>query len=115
MRGCRRNQRPIAYALYGVGEELDEFGNKIKGFGPKQDLKLYYTDSKSEVSHDVFGASLDYDKVMISYDMKCPIDEYSKIWIGSDQYQVKKALKNLNSIYYAIKRVEAPLKNEQDH
>ena len=108
MRNCKRNQRTITYSLYGAATTTDEWGNEVKSYGDKVETTLSISPATGETSEDVFGVSLDYDMVLTTFDMKCPIDEYSKVWIDGEQYKVKKKAKNLNTILYAVKRVEAP-------
>lgn len=106
MRDCRRNQSTISYSLYGVSDVKDEFGNTVKGYGEKQSMRLCAAPVTGEVSMAVFGADLNYDKILSTHDKMCKIDEFSKIWIDGSRYQVKKVAKNLNVTLIAVERVE---------
>ena len=61
---------------------------------------------------DVFGYLESYDKVLITDDMDCPIDENTVLFIDKEpqvvdgkpmyDYTVKRVAKSLNSISYAV-------------
>jgi hypothetical protein len=67
---------------------------------------------------DRFGINIQYDKVIVTCDMSCPIDETSILWVdtlpvleedGSTEtphdYVMQCVARSLNSIAYAVKRV----------
>lgn len=116
MRLLRRNKQLIYYALYEGKEPLrDEYGNETGEY------KLFYSDpiplklsvsaAKGESSTRQFGELADYDKVIITDDINCPIDEHSILWIDNldtnkpHDYVVKRVARSLNIISYAVSKV----------
>lgn len=86
MRDCARNKIEVWYALRDVGKEKDEWGNTkdVTTCGDPKKLTIGVSANKGEASAQAFGADLRYDREMVTHDMSCPIDEYSKLWIGAD-------------------------------
>lgn len=113
MRDAKRNQSTIYYALRNVTQEKDSWGNTtdVKGYAAPVALRISVSANKGEASAQAFGADLQYDREMVTHDMACPIDEYSRLWLdGRDtadthNYEVVAVSKSLNCIRYAIKRV----------
>lgn len=138
MRDLRRNQKTIYYTLYQDSVpvyELDENGKIIyveingekvpvetgettSGYSEVKEFSFNVSASKGETENNVFGKSLDYDKVLLTHNTACEIDEYSRLWIdtkpfmGNDgktdsepEYEVKRVAKSLNHIMYAVKKV----------
>lgn len=114
MRNLRRNQSVIHYALRTVSLETDEWGNthEAKGYTAPVELRISVSANKGETEASGFGADLSYDKEMVTHDMACPIDEYSRLWVDgrsvtdTHNYEVAAVSKSLNCIRYAIRRVE---------
>ena len=113
MRDLKRNQQTIWYALLTVSKDMDEWGNTkdIKTYGEPVPIKMSLSGNKGEASQVAFGTDLQYDREMSTHDMDCPIDEYTHLWLdGRDtadthNYIVKAVSKTLNSIRYAIEKV----------
>lgn len=113
MRGLRRNQQNIWYALLSEIIETDEWGNteNVKSYGTPLSLRISVSANKGEASAQPFGVDLQYDREMITHDMNCHIDEYTHLWLdGRDpadthNYEVVAVSKSLNCIRYAIRRV----------
>ena len=112
MRDLRRNQREIHYALLVKGKGKDEWGNEdeTNGYAEPVPFRISKSANKGEASAQAFGADLQYDREMVTHDMACPIDEYSRIWIDRDptephNYEVAAVSPSLNCIRYALKRV----------
>ena len=114
MRDLKRNQQNIWYALLNVTAETDEWGNTtdIKTYGAPLSARVSVSPNKGEASAQAFGTELKYDREMSTHDMRCPIDEYTKLWLdGRDpadthNYIVKAVSKSLNCIRYAVERVD---------
>lgn len=121
MRLLKRNAREIQYALY-IGQEdivsgEDEYGNPIfsgeteKKYSEKRALQANIGPPDGTTTADVFGGNVTYDRVLVTFDMDCPIDENSILWIDKDpetapyDYNVAAVRPSLNCIRYAIKRV----------
>ena len=113
MRDLKRNQQTIWYALLNVAADKDEWGNTkdIKTYGEPVQIKMTLSGNKGEASEQAFGADLKYDREMSTHDMNCQIDEYTHLWIDgrstdeTHNYIVKAVSKSLNSIRYAIEKV----------
>ncbi len=113
MRDLKRNQQTIWCSLLNVSSEQDEWGNTndIKAYGEPFPIKMTLSGNKGEASEQAFGTALQYDREMSTHDMNCPIDEYSHLWLdgkdtaGTHNYIVKAVSKTLNSIRYAIEKV----------
>lgn len=123
MRSLERNKKTIYYALYSsktpvYDDDGNDTGETIAGYSKPVKFKIRVSPSKGETEENVFGKSLDYDKVLYTADKTFPIDEYSILWIdrmpeinpdGSTNtkhdYEVKRVAKDLNEWLFAIKRV----------
>lgn len=83
MRDSERNKAKIWYALRNVAKQEDEWGNTkdVTTYGDPQELKISVSASKGEATSQAFGADLKYDREMVTHDMSCPIDEYTRLWI----------------------------------
>lgn len=138
MRDLKRNQNKIYYTLYQESVpvyEVDENGDIIyveidgvkvpvetgettSGYTEVREFDVNVSASKGETENNVFGKSLDYDKVLLTHDTMCEIDEFSRLWIDTKpiigvggeansepEYTVKRVAKSLNHIMYAVKKV----------
>lgn len=113
MRDSEKNKVQIWYALRNVRAEKDEWGNTkdVTTYSAPLGFKISVSANKGEASAQAFGADLKYDREMVTHDMSCPIDEYSRLWLdGRDgvethNYEVVAVSKSLNCIRYAIRRV----------
>ncbi len=122
MKILERNKVALWYQLYD-GKEIvvDEYGNETGGSKPvyKDAVKLRANVSSATGSAQIeqFGNFAGYDKVIVTDDMSCPIDENSVLFIdkppeyGEDgtplyDYVVKRVAKSLNAVAYAVSRVD---------
>lgn len=121
MRSLERNKRLIHYALYtGKTPVVDEYGNLTGDYEPTyaspEKLRISVSAAKGKYSTMQFGGLEMYDKVMVTSDMDCPISETTILWVDKSpldskgkvnayDYVVTRVAKGLNSISYAIKRV----------
>ena len=113
MRDLKRNQQTIWYALLNVSKSTDEWGNTVDilGYGEPIKLKINVSANKGEASAQAFGTELNYDREMSTHNMSCPIDEYTHLWLDgrntadTHNYEVAAVSRSLNSIKYAIRRV----------
>lgn len=122
MRCMERNKRTFHYALF--KEEVphkDEDGNES---GEPQVIYEVPVEMRANVSPatgnsniEQFGNDLRYDKVIVTDDLTCPIDENSVLFVDTlpckdddgnllFDYVVKKVARSLNSISIAISKVE---------
>ena len=129
MKVLKRHKTTYAYAMYkGIRSLIDSEGNSTFEEEP-----IYYEPIYAEahvsiatgnVDSSEFGNILDYDKVIMTDDMNCPINEQSILFIdtvpvpnnanplnddGSYQlsydYEVKRVAKSFNSISIYIKKL----------
>lgn len=124
MRCMERNKTKIYYALmdgktalrdengYLTGEERISYGKPIA-------LKASVSAAMGETNSRQFGEQEAYDKVIVTDDPLCPIDEYAVLWVDKmpklnadkttdtpHDYVVKKAARSLNTVSYAIAKVK---------
>lgn len=121
MKTMERNKVPFWYLLYDKKEPvIDEYGNETG------DYRVVYKEAvqrKENISAatgsaqvEQFGNFISYDKVIVTDDLSCPIDENSVLFIDKEpeydpdgnplyDYIVKRVAKSLNSISYAVSKV----------
>lgn len=116
MRDLKRNQQTIFYRMYEKNTEIiDEYGNSTGQFKPEygelKAISVSVSASRGSTDSQQFGSMLDYDKVLITANMNCEINENTILWIDEpdtekpNDYIVKKLAKSLNQIQIAVKRV----------
>lgn len=124
MRNCQRNQTAFWYRLYNPSPEplIDEYGNETGEYAvsylePVQ-CNGNVSPAKGEVQLAQFGNLENYDKVIVTADMNCPIDENSVLYVGIEpvqsesgewsahNYIVRRVAKSLNQIAIAISEVD---------
>lgn len=111
------NTREIAYSLYeGRGEVIlddDDYetGEREMLYSDPVTIRVNVSVPEGEAWVAVFGTVENYDRIVITDDMECPIDENSVLWIDSDpdgdpyDYKVVRVAKYLNHIAYAVSKV----------
>lgn len=124
MRGLKKNQRGMYYALYKEDIPIyDENGNEELESKSGFDAPVQYTASlstgQSDAEESPFGKNVTYDRVISTCDTSLPIDENSLIWVkntpaynadgtvnpDSADYEVAAPpLDGLNSLRIAIKK-----------
>lgn len=115
MVGLKRNQQTFYYALYNSKEAVvDDWGyetgeDDITYTDPVEMTASISTATGATITEQ-FGTDVDYDKVILTHDLSCPIDEHSVLWVDTDtsndfDYIVKRVAKSLNCIAYAISKV----------
>lgn len=124
MRGLKKNQRPMYYALYDNEIPIyDENGNEEleTRAGYKTPVLFYASLStgQSDAEESPFGKNVTYDRVISTCDTSLPIDENALIWVknkpvfnadgtvngDSADYEVAALpLDGLNSLRIAIKK-----------
>lgn len=110
MRNLKRNTQKIFYALYSEDSGVDKWGNTIGGYTEPVAIYMSLSADSSDTENEVFGKNLTYDRQIVTSDMSCPIDEYSRLWIGiptteSHNYIVVRVATTMRQKRYAIKRV----------
>lgn len=118
MRILDRNKQKFYYSLY-EGDEHKRDDNFY--FRPKYSeaklCKANISAAKGNTENELFGTTADYDRVIITDDMACPIDEQSVLFVDIKpkfdehnrplgDYIVKRVARSLNNISYAISKVD---------
>ena len=120
MKIMSRNKRPFWYILY-QGTELGKDANgyetgekSVKYAGPvKMEANISPAAGYAQIQQ--FGQFISYDKVIITDDMTCPIDENAVLFIDKKpeykdgrplyDYVVKQIAKSLNLVSIAVSKV----------
>lgn len=121
MRTLKRNQRPFCYCLYNEQEtQYDEYGNETgePRVTYSQPVKMLANISQAtgQSNTEQFGNLENYDKVIVTDDLNCPIDENSVLFIDKEpeysldgdpmfDYTVRRVAKSLNSMSIAVRKV----------
>lgn len=122
MRCLHRNKRKFYYALFKDKVAIkDEYGNDSGEYRvvyqTPVEMKANVSAATGEAQVEQFGNSLLYDKVIITDELDCPVDEHSVLCIDSlpsydkdgnliFDYIVKKVAKSINTISFAVSKVE---------
>lgn len=122
MRCLHRNKRKFYYALFKEKVAIkDEYGNDSGEYRvvyqTPVEMKANVSAATGEAQVEQFGNSLSYDKVIITDELDCPVDEHSVLCIDSPpsydedgnlifDYIVKKVAKSINTISFAVSKVE---------
>lgn len=123
MRALERNKKTFYYALHGTEVEILVDGKhtfeKTIAYGAWTEMRANISPARGESSADVFGADVNYDRVIVTDDLTCPIDEHTVLAIDiapnqrtalTDEpifdYVVTKKAQSLNSIQYAVRKVQ---------
>ena len=113
------NDRKLYYCLYaGVTDVRDASGNrygeKTVTYGNPVELWANISPARGYAQTEAFGSLDDYDKVVLTKDMTCPIDENTVLFIDKEpanaadrayDYVVKRVAKSLHHIAYAVRKV----------
>lgn len=121
MKTLKRNQVSLWYLLYDHKEPVkDEDGNETgeSQVFYKTAVQMYANVSAATGTAQVeqFGNLAGYDKVIVTDDLTCPIDENTVLFLDKEpeydddglplyDYLVKRVAKSLNSISYAVSKV----------
>ncbi len=118
MRCLERNKQTFYYSLYvGNTDMKDEngfyTGESAVEYSPPVEMKANISPASGSAELEWFGNDIAYDKVIVTCDMSCPIDENSVLYIDVNpedekakfDYVVKKVAKSLNSITIACAKV----------
>ena len=132
MRTSQRNKRPVWYCLYlGETEQTDSdnnyTGEMATNYATPVKLNCNVSPATGQSDTEMFGNLTDYDRVIVTEWVDCPIDENSVLFVdktptdvpvpGSDppatvkstdgyNYIVRRVAKSINSVSIAIKKVE---------
>ena len=117
MKILERNKQQFYYSLYeGKSDVKDDYGNKLPKYSEAVSCRASVSSEKGNAENEAFGTNIDYNRVIITDDMACPIDEQSVLFVDIKpkydeygkplgDYIVTRVARSLNNISYAIKRV----------
>lgn len=121
MKTMERNKVPFWYLLYDRKEAVkDEDGNETGDYRVVYKKAVFRRENISAATGSAqveqFGNFISYDKVIVTDDLCCPIDENTVLFIDKEpeydeygnplyDYIVKRVAKSLNSISYAVSKV----------
>ena len=122
MRCLKRNMTPFWYCLYESSEDqYDEYGNLLPEplvtYAEPVQMMANISAATGQAQTEMFGGLDSYDKVIVTADMSCPIDEHTVLFIDKEpehnlenglmyDYIVKRVAKSLNSISIAVRKVD---------
>lgn len=121
MKIMERNKSLFYYSLYGtkrpvLDDEGYETGETTVGYSEPVAMRANVSAATGVAQTEQFGNFIAYDKVIVTDDMDCPIDENSVLFIDKEpafdgdgnplyDYTVKRVAKSLNSISIAVSKV----------
>lgn len=121
MKIMERNKTSFHYLLYlGNTPLVDgngyETGESKVSYGNAVAMRANVSAASGSAQFEQFGNFISYDKVIVTDDMSCPMDENSVLFIDKKpeydstgnplfDYIVKRVAKSLNSISYAVSKV----------
>ena len=100
---------------------IDEYGNEtgetVRHYARAVEMYANISPATGQSQVEQFGNLDNYDKVIVTDDMNCPIDEHSVLFIDKQpeystdslpiyNYIVKRIAKSLNSISIAVRKVD---------
>lgn len=120
MRIMERNKQSFWYLLFDHTELIvDEYGNEagtLSVYAEAEGMRANVSAATGASQVEQFGNLAGYDKVIVTDDMTCPIDENSVLFLDKEpecsedgrplyDYMVKRVAKSLNSISIAVMKV----------
>lgn len=121
MKLMERNKTGFWYLLYDrkepvTDEDGNETGEETVVYRDAVPFRANVSAATGSSQVEQFGALSGYDKVIVTDDMDCPIDEHSVLFLDKKpeydgdgrplyDYMVKRVAKSLNSISYAVTKV----------
>lgn len=122
MKVMERNKSTFYYMLYVrteviVDDEGYETGEKKVVYDEAVSMRANISPATGQSNVEQFGNLENYDKVIVTDDLTCPIDENSVLFIDKSpdydeegnplyDYTVKRVAKSLNSISIAVSKVK---------
>lgn len=116
MRLLKRNLQTVYYSLYEEVEEIQDdegyyTGEKSVSRSTPVAIEVSLSPAAGDTTTALFGNLEQYDKVMTTDDLTCPITKDTVLWVetspdNSYDYIVRRVSKSLNYISYAIAKVD---------
>lgn len=115
MRTLELNKLPFHYALFKSKTPIvDEYDNltgeyEITYYTPVA-ARANISPAVGRIVTELFGDREQYEKLIITYDVNCPIAESTILWIDvptteAHDYIVKRVSRSLNHVVYAVSKV----------
>lgn len=121
MRALERNKQSFFYLLYDrkepvTDEDGNETGEETVVYKPAVPFRANVSAATGASQVEQFGSLTGYDKVIVTDDLACPIDENTVLFLDKKpeygengrplyDYIVKRVAKSLNSVSIAVTRV----------
>lgn len=121
MKIMERNKQSLFYCLFDTSQavtnaEGDETGEYKVTYKAEVEMKANISAATGYAQVEQFGNFITYDKVIVTDDMSCPIDENTVLFIDKApeydkdgnplfDYTVRRVAKSLNSIAIAVSKV----------
>lgn len=121
MKTMERNKQMFFYLLYDRKEPVkdgdgNETGEETVVYKPAVSFRANVSAATGASQVEQFGSLTGYDKVIVTDDLSCPIDENSVLFLdkepeyGEDgkplyDYMVKRVARSLNSVSIAVTKV----------
>lgn len=121
VKNLKRNETSFYYCLYDSesfikDEHGNDTGNPVISYKNPVEMRANISPATGYAQTEQFGNLDQYDKVIVTHDMSCPIDEQSVLFIDREpelsengewlyDYVVRRVAKSLNVISIAISKV----------
>lgn len=121
MKTMERNKQRFFYLLYDRKEPVtdgdgNETGEETVVYKPTVSFRANVSAATGASQVEQFGNLTGYDKVIVTDDLTCPIDENSVLFLDKEpeydedgkplyDYMVKRVAKSLNSVSIAVTKV----------
>lgn len=122
MRTMERNKQSFFYLLYDrkepvIDEDGNETGEETVVYKPAVSFRANVSAATGASQVEQFGNLAGYDKVIVTDDLDCPIDENTVLFLDKEpeygeedgkplyDYIVKRVAKSLNSVSIAVTKV----------
>lgn len=116
MKSLKIQKQRIYYSNFLSNEDyIDEDGNytgeKIATYSSPNELFVSVGINSGRVSENAYGVNCELERVIISDDINCPINELSRIWIDNsieskNDFEVVSISKTKNFISYILRKVK---------
>lgn len=124
MKALARNKQTLYYSLYSGKTAVNDADGLFTGeykesYATPVTTRMNISPANGRSALEAFGITTNYDKVLVTDDMSCPIAEDTILWIGIEptsvvngvtvsnphNFVVNRVAKSLNSIVYGVTEV----------
>ena len=115
MQLMHRNLQTVWYALWQSKASLMdgnyETGDYTDVYSDPVEMRCNVSAERSYALQEAFGPIAPYERVIVTSDMECPVDETSVFWIDVPKtdpynYRVRRVAKSLNHISITVRKVD---------